>query len=71
MMAAPVATSLKVFIGHGTYDGLTFLVHCLGFLGEQDFYGLIYEGTPPPPLNELLPVLASEDAELTEEPPAE
>lgn len=44
----PEATSLKAFAGSGAYEGLTFLVHGAGVLGEQDFYGLIYEGVLPP-----------------------
>ena len=44
----PQATSLKVFTGSGAYEGLTFLLHGVGVLGEQDFYGLIYEGNLPP-----------------------
>lgn len=47
-MDDPEAASLKVFRGTDAYEGLNFLVHGLGVLGEQDFYGLIYEGNLPP-----------------------
>lgn len=56
-VAPSMVTLLKVFTGHGAYDGLTYILHGQGTLGgDTDFHGLIYEGTPPPPLDELPPM---------------
>jgi hypothetical protein len=53
-MAESMMTLMKVFSGHGAYDGLTLILFGEGpFGGKADFHGLIYEGAPPPPLNEL------------------
>ena len=53
-MAESMMTLVKVFSGHDAYEGLTFIMFGEGpFDGKKDFHGLIYEGAPPPPLNEL------------------
>ena len=63
-------TLLKTFTGHGAYEGFTFLLHGVGPLGgELDFYGLVYEGVPPPPLGELPWAMPSE--EVAAEAPVE
>lgn len=56
------ATLLKVFTGHGAYDGLTLILHGEGELGAAlDFHGLLYEGSPPPPLDELTPAMPADE----------
>lgn len=60
-VAPSMVTLLKVFTGHDAYEGLTLILHGQGSLGGQmDFHGLLYEGTPPPPLEELDFVAPSE-----------
>ena len=53
-MAQPMMTLAKVFRGHGGYEDLTLMLFGGGPLGGMaDFHGLIDEGAPPPPFNEL------------------